>query len=217
MVNRKAQGISITFIVVAAIAALVLVLVVMFTMGGLGNFFGRIMGSAELIDADITDARVTCESYCNDARLGGYGVWSTSSYCIARFPIDIDGDGVIDPDREMLSCYSPEINVRCLLNTADSLGESISCTYADCPTAGDPARRCCGTGCSGADTFDCDDLTTQASCISVNGCTWASNACSGTPANTACNSLGRIACIEASVAGSCEYWKQLEWSGTVCE
>lgn len=218
MVNKKGQGISITFIVVAAIAALVLVLVIAFTMGGLGNFFDAISGGGQIGDKEITDAQLECKNYCSDAKNKGYGAWASTNYCINKFPIDVNGDDVIDPDTEMLSCYDPEIGVDCMLTEGGNLGASVSCDFTDCPSEAHPLRKCCGVGCGDSTlTYTCGDIINQQTCNTIPGCAWDTTVspavCGGAPTDNTCSSLNRVACNEASAgaAAPCDGWSQMEW------
>jgi hypothetical protein len=93
----KGQGLPMSFIVIAAIAALVLVLVIAFTVGGFGTFFGKIFGGGEeAIGKDIDLIRGTCNNLCETAKSIQFtSQWETSSYCSRTFSVDLDRDGQI--------------------------------------------------------------------------------------------------------------------------
>lgn len=217
MVNKKGQGISISFIVVAAIAALVLVLVIAFATGGLGKFFGSMMGTSKVATGSADSAKIQCEKYCNEAKGTGYTLWSKSRYCTSSFNIDFNEDGAIDPDSEIFHCWDGDIGLLCPFSSSDGRGYTITCEYTDCPAAepADPSRRCCGTGCKEAtfgEVVNCAAIgTDQTLCIDA-GCTWGGVNCGGTPE---CNTLDYEECVSANQAGSClSSWSQLEYDPT---
>lgn len=95
--NKKAQGLPLHLIVVAAIAALVLVLIIAFTIGGLGTFFTKIFGGGKVaVGEELDVVRTTCGGLCDTAK-GSLTLtaWKASSYCNREFNIDLDKDGVL--------------------------------------------------------------------------------------------------------------------------
>jgi hypothetical protein len=113
--DKKAQGISINFIVIAAIAALVLVIVIAFTTGGLGTSLKQIFRSGQ---SDTQAIITTCDTHCNQAKLiSSPNQWTNTDYCKKTFDVDFDGDGDInveaDSNEKALHCWSPGLDVRC--------------------------------------------------------------------------------------------------------
>ena len=97
MVNKKAQGLPLNLIVLAAVAALVLVLVVAFTVGGTGSFFGKIFRSGTAAAGNEQDVAITaCNSLCDQAKsIAGTNLWTSTGVCTRTFSFDRDGDGKI--------------------------------------------------------------------------------------------------------------------------
>jgi len=112
--DKKAQGISINFIVIAAIAALVLVIVIAFTTGGLGTSLKQIFRSGQ---SDQQSIITTCNTYCNQAKLvTAPNQWENTDYCTKTFDLDSDGDGEIDISDESevrLHCWYAGLDVNC--------------------------------------------------------------------------------------------------------
>lgn len=223
MVNKKAQGISISFIVIAAIAALVLVLVIAFATGGLGKFFGNIFkaGGGGESETDIKLAQTDCESYCNNAKTGSYGAWASSSYCSKQFGIDMDGDGTINSTTERFHCWEAPISVRCQSTMTDAYGYGITCEEDNCPTDAEPNNECCGTGCkesSFGNTLDCSAITDEDDCNAFSACNWVGNCVLDVASAPECNSLSKDVCnIAEDHSAGCEGWKQLEYSSAETE
>lgn len=113
--DKKAQGISINFIVIAVIAALVLLIVIAFTTGGLGTSFKQIFRSGQ---SDRQATITTCQTYCNQAKLVTTPEqWLNTDYCTKTFDYDANGDGEIDRGagsvEEALHCWDQGFDVRC--------------------------------------------------------------------------------------------------------
>ncbi len=143
--NKKAQGLPLNLIVLAAIAALVLVLVIAFTVGGTGTFFGKIYkGGTTAVGDDLTVVKSTCTSACDQAKLATTeAAYKGSTYCKRTFNVDLDSSGAIggfDAEKKAqaggaynaksakelsVSCSSAEINVACELLLGDT---AASCT-----------------------------------------------------------------------------------------
>ena len=119
--SKRAQ-ISMNTIVYVAIALLVLVLIVAFTTGGLGNVFGQITETG--ID-DIDTAKAQCSSICATAKTqvssSGHTSWQTSQYCRKKFNIDTDGDG----NAELYNCWDSPIFISCSTSVRTPLGTFI--------------------------------------------------------------------------------------------
>jgi len=109
-------------IVYVSIALLVLVLIVAFTTGGLGNLFGQI---TETGPTQIDSAKSRCTSICSTAKTevstSGHSAWTTSSYCTEEFSIDIDGSGDIAPN-EILNCWDSPISSTCSTTSSTPIG-----------------------------------------------------------------------------------------------
>ena len=91
--NKRAQGISLHFIVIAAIAVLVLVLIVAFTVGGLGTFFRQMLGSGT---TDLQTVQSNCQVNCNQlGTVTSKTSWNSGTYCTKTYNLDIDGDGKV--------------------------------------------------------------------------------------------------------------------------
>ncbi|MEK6923492.1 MAG: hypothetical protein AABW84_02265 [Nanoarchaeota archaeon] len=95
MANKRGQGLPLELIVLAAIAAIVLVLIIAFTIGGGSVFFQKIFqGGTSAVGDDLSTARSSCNSLCSQAKLvTTTPSWKSSSYCKKEFNIDLDDDG----------------------------------------------------------------------------------------------------------------------------
>src|SRR3989344_4987580 len=97
---KRAQGLPLNLIVLAIIAALVLVLIIAFTVGGAGSTFSRIFKvSTSTTGEEIDSVRAACRNACNNAELSitGSSQWATADYCKKRFNLDVDSSGKIEP------------------------------------------------------------------------------------------------------------------------
>jgi hypothetical protein len=92
---KRGQGLPLELIVLAAIAAIVLVLIIAFTIGGGSTFLTKIFqGGQQSVGDDLDNARASCNSLCSQAKLvTTTSAWSSSSYCIKSFSVDLDNDG----------------------------------------------------------------------------------------------------------------------------
>lgn len=149
VINKRAQGLPMNLIVIAAIAALVLVLVIAFTIGGFGAFFSKIFGGGQAaVGEEIDVVRTTCAGLCDTAK-GSTSItgWTASSYCNRNFDIDLDGDGGLGcspedeeaglcegelnkagQDEVNINCWDPGIDVTCSTTIA---GQSCTATVDD--------------------------------------------------------------------------------------
>ncbi len=128
----KAQGLPINLIILAIVAALVLVIVVAFTVGGTSNVFGKISKSSAVVGGDFEAVRATCKSFCDRAQsLSSTDDWVKSQYCARTFSVDLDRDGktgTFDQNgvtaaggkynaaKQLeigLNCWDPAISVNC--------------------------------------------------------------------------------------------------------
>lgn len=92
---KRAQGLPLNLIVLAAIAALILVLIIAFTVGGAGSFFGKIFQTSTTAVGDqMETVKTTCNSLCSQAESSTTSnAFTSSSYCSRKFNIDQDGSG----------------------------------------------------------------------------------------------------------------------------
>jgi len=192
MANKKAQGISLTFIVIAALAVLVLVLVASFTVGGLGGFFSRLTqaGQETVGESDLTLAKSTCTSLCAEARsVTNPGQWSNTNYCRRTYAFDLDQDGTVESEETGVNCWEAPVSEDCLVTMTDLYGGTAACDDGDCE-AGCPPMICSGTiVCTGTTQQDCSPsicwngttcrasvgcgtLTTGSACLAQEDCRW---------------------------------------------
>jgi hypothetical protein len=109
-------------IVYVSIALLVLVLIVAFTTGGLGNLFGQI---TETGPTQLDSAKSRCASLCASARTAvstnGHAEWPNSQYCKEDFGIDVDGDGTVGSN-EIRNCWESPISSTCSTTSSTPSG-----------------------------------------------------------------------------------------------
>jgi len=123
----KGQGLPLSFIVIAAISALVLILVVAFTVGGLGGFFKQItiVGGGE----ELSAVQTACSTACTNAQTTAttLDAFKRSDYCRRTFAVDLNKDGKTDKAETGLKCWSDKITVG---NQRDLTGAAVPCTLA---------------------------------------------------------------------------------------
>ncbi len=124
----KGQGLPLNLIVLAIIAALVLVLVIAFTVGGGGAAFSRIfkVGSTA-VGEDIDSVRAVCRNACSNAELSVQSApqWPSAEYCKKGFNIDRNGDGKIEDTvaggattkERSIRCWDEPVSVSCQFST----------------------------------------------------------------------------------------------------
>lgn len=154
MASKKGQGLPLNLIVLAAIAALVLVLIIAFTVGGAGAFFGQIFkGGVQAAGQEIDTVRTTCNSLCSQAQQSfTTAAWKSSAYCSRTVNLDFDKDGVLGCPKDSngvynskcattptknaatnqqtevgLKCKDTEINVACSTTIGGSVIDQTSC------------------------------------------------------------------------------------------
>jgi hypothetical protein len=156
MESKRGQGISLNFIVVAIIAALVLVIIIAFTIGGLGTSLSKIFQAGEQNeDSDVDLAKANCESACDTASvIDSPADWNNADYCtrIALF------------DGEQVNCWEAPINIKCSAEGDDVYDSVWECDESVC-------RTCDEIGCTGivSDNDDtCKDFKYN-SCLSEMG------------------------------------------------
>ena len=107
-INNKGQGLPLSFIVIAAISALILILVIAFTIGGLGGFFKQITvaGGGE----ELSTVQTACQAACNKAQIvTSLPQFQTSEYCRKTYSIDLNKDGKLtseNPKETGLNCWT---------------------------------------------------------------------------------------------------------------
>jgi hypothetical protein len=123
----KGQGLPLSFIVIAAISALVLILVIAFTIGGLGGFFKQIVAPAP---EEFGTVQVACNSYCS--QLSGAATenqFTKSSFCTKTFAIDLNRDGKINTTTEAgLHCWGYNLTAACTVQIGDNTYSEGNCT-----------------------------------------------------------------------------------------
>jgi len=138
---KKGQGLPLNLIVLAAMAALILVLVIAFTIGGAGAFFGKIFrGGVTAVGEEINVVQTTCNSLCQQAQTVSSTVtWKTSQYCRRTFNVDRNGDGVLnqstsDPKANEvgLHCADDPITVSCSASITTAAGSVQPVSQKDC-------------------------------------------------------------------------------------
>ncbi len=110
MNNKKAQGLPLNLIILAIVAALVLVLILAFTIGGAGSIFGKIFKTGTTaIGEDLETVQATCTDLCTEAEAADEP--ETSEFCTKTFNVDLDGDDLLADDERGISCESvPEVS-----------------------------------------------------------------------------------------------------------
>lgn len=68
-INKKGQGVSMTYIVIAALALIVLVVIVLFFTGGMENLFEKIKGTTEGAGGEKTVWISQCKIYCSSGQI----------------------------------------------------------------------------------------------------------------------------------------------------
>ena len=164
MVNKKAQGISISFIVVAAIAALVLVLVIAFTTGGLGKLFGGITQSTQ--GTELTKAQTDCTKYCNDSIIGiscngvFQDAYGTAISCSEENCKDYEGG----PGECPGTGCTGDLVIYC--NTTTTKEECGACVGFSVINPWN------GTACNSNVNTSCEDIGTDYNRCTLLGCNW---------------------------------------------
>lgn len=122
----KKADISVNTIVYAAIALLILVILVAFATGKLGQLFSFLNKQT---GEEIGNIRDVCTTACSDAKLkvdtSGTGSWKISSYCTTLHNLDMNGDKKISSD-ERLHCYDDKIGVQCETTIGNTVCNSTS-------------------------------------------------------------------------------------------
>jgi hypothetical protein len=145
---KRGQGLPLNLIVLAIIAALVLVLIIAFTVGGAGSSFSRIFKvGATAAGDEIESVRAACRQSCSTAEstVGNLDEWKTSGYCKKKSSIDLDGSGKLDDstdpakDEVGIRCWSKPISIQCSFSVSTAGGVKtinrpvdVTSAVADC-------------------------------------------------------------------------------------
>lgn len=130
---KKAQGLPLNLIVLAAIAALILVLVIAFTIGGAGTFFKQIFNRGiTAVGDDVDGAKTNCQNWCTQAQqLTTTAAWKASSYCTKTANIDVNKDGAIKntptQNELKLKCKESPISISCSTVIGDTDVSETTC------------------------------------------------------------------------------------------
>ncbi len=132
---KKAQGLPLNLIVLAVIAALILVLIIAFTIGGAGSFFSKIFKSGTTAVGDETSVvQDACRADCTRAQQSTSTLaWKSTSYCRRISNIDVNGDGNLSTTGEKgLKCWDSPISVTCstTIGTTTVQGNTNDCGIA---------------------------------------------------------------------------------------
>lgn len=126
MVNSKGQGLPLSFIVIAAISALVLIIIIAFTISGGGSLLKQIITPAP---TELGTVQVACNSFCERARVTvqTQDQYKDSDYCTKTFAIDVNKNGKIEAGNETgLHCSNTTApNVPCVVQSAN--GTILTC------------------------------------------------------------------------------------------
>ena len=137
--NTKGQGLPLNLIVLAIIAAIILVIVIAFTVGGAGTTFSRISKAGVGATGDeIETVRNNCRQACATAEstVTNGLMWKQSRYCQMRSSLDLDASGKIEQANEKnIRCWATEIAVDCVF-TFDTGGTTKKIETGSKPLAG---------------------------------------------------------------------------------
>jgi len=92
---KRGQGLPIQFIVIAAIAVLVLVIVIAWATGAFGGLFRGLSAISAATPEEISAFRIKCENACFEAKqlVKSEDAWKNSEYCrITIKNVDQNGD-----------------------------------------------------------------------------------------------------------------------------
>ncbi|UCD03855.1 MAG: hypothetical protein JSW73_04925 [Candidatus Woesearchaeota archaeon] len=135
--NKKGV-IGIYWIVAAAIAFLILVVMIYFIRGGVAEGMVEIENIKDVFTNPLEKERLACISLCNQGKSTLYrdaDEWRTSPYCMRSATVDLNGDGKINTSREYgLPCwYIGGANIRCDIDLDDgTILTECNCTQNAC-------------------------------------------------------------------------------------
>ncbi len=212
MMKNKKGVVGIYFIVTAAIAFIILVVMIVFIKTGAGGSISRITDLQKDTFSDLETERFKCQSLCNQAKAIKYDLvaqWQASGYCRKTSNIDLDGDEEIEDGERRLNCWnSTAIYVLC----DSKLKTGAALSYCACDD-----EICCDIGCTGGE-LDCStvpigdcDLCTG----TVGGACWDPVALVCDVNKPGCSPTKEMMCNEYDQAG-CTWpgecsWDQQSW------
>ena len=161
MKSKEAQGLSLNYIVIAIVAALVLIIIVAFTTTGLGAALSRIFQTSEqsTSSADVDISKAACKKLCSDAEMtvDAPEAWAAESYCERIFIFE----------GEPVHCWEAPVNIKCSASGTDIYKAFWVCDETKCE------RGCSEIKCSHCanetDSIDCPDEADYSSCIENSG------------------------------------------------
>ena len=125
----KGQGLPLSFIVIAAISVLILVLIVAFTVGGLGSSFKQLTITGE--QGDLSTVQTACTANCNkmQATTPTFAQFQSSDFCRKTYAIDLNKNNKMEValGETGLNCYNTSISADCTVQ----LSNGISVTGID--------------------------------------------------------------------------------------
>jgi hypothetical protein len=146
----RAQGLPLNLIILGIIAALVLSIVVAFTVGGTGSTFNKIGKTGAQIGGELESLQASCRTACDSSRLGltATSQWGSSAYCVKKLNLDLNGNGLIDSGETGLGCWQSPISTSCT-GQVQSAGNVFTVTEANCPGGTTVASPSGGSGAGG--------------------------------------------------------------------
>ncbi|MBT3583036.1 hypothetical protein HN924_00375 [Candidatus Woesearchaeota archaeon] len=159
--NSKAQGLSLNYIVIAIVAALVLIIIVAFTTTGLGASLTKIFQASEQSteNADVDIAKAACKNLCSNAKtVDSPEAWGAESYCSRTYIFESNPT----------NCWEAPISVKCETSGSDIYDAFWTCSQDTCD------RGCAEIKCShckdtAGESIDCPDEDDYNSCLDNNG------------------------------------------------
>ena len=134
---KKAQGISISYIVIIAIAVIVLVLIVAWGTGALTNLFGKvdILRSAATPE-DITAFRLGCSNHCHEAKqlVKNPNQWTNINARYCQETIWIDTGEKTEDEKEILKeihCWDDPVASSCSFTINVPEGAGTAAKHCD--------------------------------------------------------------------------------------
>lgn len=140
MMNKKAD-ISMNTIVYAAIAVLILVIIIAFVTGGLGKLFKGVGTYTQESNQIKNECQNNCITAKNDITSFGITTWKNSNYCTKVYEYDINGDGKVDSETEIIRCWQKPISINCGKSVSVDAGISKAWINPDLDPNGDGVQE----------------------------------------------------------------------------